>query len=468
MKLVAKYTLVLVTALAIALSLLTFYRTERDRDNFEGDMATDHRVVGHVLQANAVDLWSERGGASCSPGEHAIDHLIDRANQSVGSARFEWRSGDALAVETHRVEGREFVSRFPVRVASDSIGTIVVRESLDDTDRLVRHSVLFSVVSVAIIVMLSFAASLVLGRWFVGKPIGKLVDKARRIGRRDFSGAMELHRTDELGELAAAMNAMSAELAHALQQINLETDARVHAVEQVRHADRLSTVGKLAAGVAHELGTPLSIVGGHAQMIAGREVTGDAILESARAIDREATRMSRIVRQLLDFARQRGPEGTTSDVGAVAGQVLELLSPMARKAAVATTLEIAEPLRALIDEDSLQQVLTNLIVNAVQAMPAGGELRIATARVRAASPDAPGDTARPCIRIAVTDTGSGIPKDALAHIFEPFFTTKQPGDGTGLGLAVVYGIVVDHHGWIAVDSSDRGTTFAVFLQEAVA
>jgi len=466
MKLVAKYTLVLVTALAIALSLLTVYRTERDRDGFERDMAADHRVVGHVLQSNAAELWSVRGEATPPPGERAIDHLIDRANQTAGPARFEWLGGDPLAGEVQGIEGRDFVSRFPVRVGDRTIGAIAVRESLDDTDRLVRHGVLFSVVSVAIVVLLSFVASLVLGRWLVGKPIGTLVDKARRIGQRDFSGAVELHRGDELGELAAAMNAMSAELARALHQISLETEARVRAVEQMRHADRLSTVGKLAAGVAHELGTPLSIVGGHAQMIAGREVTGDAILDGARAIDREATRMSRIVRQLLDFARRRGPEGITSDVGTVATQCLDLLAPIARKAGVTTTLEIAEPLRAVIDEESLQQVLTNLVVNAVQAMPAGGGLRVAMARERAASPDAPGGAANPCIRIAVTDTGNGIPEDAIAHIFEPFFTTKQPGDGTGLGLAVVYGIVVDHHGWIAVDSSERGTTFSVFLQEA--
>jgi len=113
-------------------------------------------------------------------------------------------------------------------------------------------------------------------------------------------------------------------------------------------------------------------------------------------------------------------------------------------------------------------VLTNLIVNAVQAMSPGGELRLTATRERVAAPDAGGDAATPCIRIDVADTGGGIPKDAVAHIFEPFFTTKQPGDGTGLGLAVVYGIVVDHRGWITVDSSERGTTFSVFLQEAVA
>lgn len=466
MKLVAKYTLVLVTALAAALSLLTFYRTERDRNGLVADMAADHRVVGHVLQNTAADLWSEPGGVPRPTGAHAIEHLIERADQTPGPARFEWLAGDDLAREIQGVEGQQYVSRFPVRVGARSIGTIVVRESLDDTERLVRHGVVFSVISVAVVVLLSFVASLVLGRWLVGKPIGKLVDKARRIGQRDFSGAVELHRSDELGELAGAMNAMSAELAQALHQIGLETEARVRAVEQMRHADRLSTVGELAAGLAHELGTPLSIVGGHAQMIAGREVTGDAILDSARAVDREVTRMSRIVRQLLDFARRRGPEGTTSDVCSVAAGCLDLLAPIARKAGVAAALEAREPVRALIDEESLQQVLTNLLVNAVQAMPDGGELRVSAGREHAA-PAVPGGMPTPCIRIAVSDTGKGIPADAIAHVFEPFFTTKQPGDGTGLGLAVVYGIVTDHHGWITVDSSERGTTFSVFLQEAV-
>jgi signal transduction histidine kinase len=467
MKLVTKYTLVLVTALAVALSLLTLYRMVRDRDNLENDMRVDHGLVGHVLQANAVELWRDARGAGGLAGERSIEHLIERSNETAGPTRFEWIAGGTSFDETHRSEGRAFVSRFPVRVDGVAIGTIVVSESLDDTERLVRHGVLFNVGSVAIVVILSFAASLVLGRWLVGKPIGKLVEKARRIGQREFSGAVELHRSDELGELAAAMNAMSADLAAALQQITRETDARVRAVEQMRHADRLSTVGKLAAGVAHELGTPLSIVGGHAQMIAGREVAGDAVLDSACAIDREATRMSRIVRQLLDFARRRGPEGTASEVGDVAARCLDLLAPMARKAGVTTRLLVSEPVRALIDEDSMQQVLTNLIVNAVQAMWPGGELRISAARDRVVSPDAPSDPPRACVRITVSDTGSGIPPDVLAHIFEPFFTTKQPGDGTGLGLAVVYGIVSDHRGWITVDSSERGTTFAVFLQEVV-
>jgi two-component system NtrC family sensor kinase len=442
MKLVAKYTLVLVSAIAVALSLLTVYRMRSDRSNFENDMGIDHRVVGRVLVAIAADQWRDQGVRAGERGPHLIQHLIDRANDANGPTRFEWAVG-ALAgrEEVRGEEGDEYVSRFPVRVDGVVVGTITVRESLHDTDRLVHHGIVISVVSVGVIVGLSLVASLVLGRWLVGKPISRLVDKARRVGRREFAGAVELHRADELGELATAMNG---ELAQALAQITVETDARVRAVEQMRHADRLSTVGKLAAGVAHELGTPLSIVAGYAQMIASREVTDEAALDSARAIDREATRMNRIVRQLLDFARRRGPEGTTSDVKAIAERCLHLLAPMAVKAGVDTDL------------------------NALHAMPSGGTLRVTAAHDRAAPPDEPDRPPAPCVRVSVADTGTGIAPDVLAHIFEPFFTTKQPGDGTGLGLAVIYGIVVDHQGWITVDTSTRGTTFSIFLQEAAA
>ena len=480
MKLVPKYTLVLVTALAIALSLLTLYRMAQDRADLEGDMGIDHRVVGHVLQANALELARATGSGDGPSWDQAIRRLVADANETAGPTRFEWVAGTAAAGEAHGVVANDFVSQFPVRAAGRALGTIVVRESLDDTDRLVHHGVLFNVLSVVVVVTLSFSASLVLGRWLVGKPIAALVDKARRVGHRDFTGVVDLHRADELGALATAMNAMTSELEQALQQIALESDARLRAVEQMRHADRLSTIGKLAAGVAHELGTPLSIVGGHAQMIAGREVAGDAALDSARAIDREATRMSRIVRQLLDFARRRGPEGGTSDVEVIVWRCIDLLAPMANKAGVTIAVEVAvprgamigapsvAPIVAVIDEDSLQQVLTNLIVNALQAMASGGALRLAARREQARSPAAPGAAATACVRIDVGDTGPGIPADAQAHVFEPFFTTKPPGDGTGLGLAVVYGIVVDHHGWISFETSERGTVFSVFLPEAAA
>jgi two-component system, NtrC family, sensor kinase len=460
MRLVAKYTFVLVAALGMAIAMLGYYHVQRDQRHFEDDMRTDHRVVGHVLQSLLADIWLD----TPDQGQARSEDVIQLANSGGGATRFEWIHGTSLD-ERQRVEGHEFVSRFLVRVRGRLIGSLVVRESLDELDRQFDDEVVYTVLSFGIIVLVCLVASLTLGGWLVGKPIHQLVDKARRIARRDFAGPVAIRRKDELGELAAEMNAMSDALSGALDQIATETEGRITAVDQLRHAERLATVGRLAAGLAHELGTPLSIVSGHAQMIASREVTGDAIAASAKAIDREADRMGRIVRQLLDFARRKGPEGSACDALDVARRCITLLGPMAEQCNVATKLEVPpEPMRAAIDEDSLQHVLTNLAVNAVQAMPQGGSLRVALSRTRARARGA--EMAEVRVRIDVSDTGCGIAADVLPHVFEPFFTTKQPGEGTGLGLAVVYGIVDDHRGWIEVDTGERGTTFSVFLAEA--
>ncbi len=460
MKLVAKYTFVLVAALGLAIAATAYYHVEHDQQHFEDDMRTDHRVVGHVLQTLLADIWLD----TPNEGEKRSRDTMELANTGGGAARFEWRPG-VTSSELQQIEGHDFVSRFPVKVRETTIGSLIVREPLDDSDRQLRAEIVYTVVSFGVIVLLCMIASLTLGGWLVGRPIHRLVDKARRIARRDFSGAVDLRRKDELGELAAEMNAMSDALARALAQISTETEARIKAVDQLRHAERLATVGRLAAGLAHELGTPLSIVSGHAQMIAGHEVSGERIDTSAKAIDREADRMGRIVRQLLDFARRKGPEGTTCDAVEVARACLGLLGPMAEHHSITAQVDApSQALRVLIDEDSLHHVITNLVVNAIQAMPNGGTLRVALSRAPASARDgeAPGDHAR----IDVTDTGGGIAPESLPHIFEPFFTTKEPGEGTGLGLAVVYGIVEDHHGWIAVDTGSSGTTFSAFLTEA--
>jgi signal transduction histidine kinase len=458
-KLVAKYTFVLVAALGVATAGLAYYHVDRDQHHFEQDMRTDHQVVGHVLQALLADIWLD----TPAQGEARTKDMLQLANGGGGATRFEWEYGEASG-ELQRIEGHEFVSRFPVRAHDKTIGSLLVRESLDENDRLLGSEIVYTVLSFGVIVLLCLVASLTLGRWLVGKPIRELVDKARRVAGRDFTGAVELHRKDELGELAGEMNAMSDALARALEKIASETEARIKAVEQLRHAERLATVGRLAAGLAHELGTPLSIVSGHAQMIAGKEVSGDAVATSARAIDKEADRMGRIVRQMLDFARRKGPEGSACDAVEVARRCVALLGPMVEQGNVGTLIEVPpDSLRVAIDEDSLQHVLTNLVVNAVQAMRQGGSLRVSLSRARGTRHGEPPEQR---VRIDVTDTGKGIAPDVLPHVFEPFFTTKEPGEGTGLGLAVVYGIVDDHRGWIEIDSSPRGTTFSVFLAEA--
>jgi signal transduction histidine kinase len=259
---------------------------------------------------------------------------------------------------------------------------------------------------------------------------------------------------------------MAASLDAAARKVAAESTARIAALEQLRHADRLTTVGKLAAGIAHELGTPLNVVSGRAGMIASGEIEErEDVVRAARVIQEQAERVTRIVRQLLDFARRRGAEKRVTELAPLARQSAALLEPLAARRGV--KLECHAPLapvRAEVDPSQIQQALLNLIVNAVHASPRGAAVRVELAAHSGPPPGAPPFLVGPCAELRVCDEGSGIPADQLPAIFDPFFTTKPVGEGTGLGLSVAHGIVADHHGWIEVWSElGRGSRFGIWL-----
>jgi len=203
-------------------------------------------------------------------------------------------------------------------------------------------------------------------------------------------------------------------------------------------------------------------------MIARGMVAGDAVNDSARIIAEQAARITAIIRQLLDFSRRGAASLGPADLRSIVTRTVELLATLARKRGVTLVVEGAEDeLPARVDPAMIQQVLTNLVVNGLQAMGEGGHLTVRLARRHAVPPadvdGAPGEYAT----VTVEDQGAGIVAEHLAHIFEPFFTTKDVGEGTGLGLSVAYGIVREHGGWIDVQSRPgQGSRFTVFLQPA--
>jgi signal transduction histidine kinase len=259
-----------------------------------------------------------------------------------------------------------------------------------------------------------------------------------------------LKQKDEFGLLATELNAMSGQL--------------VSTLEQLRHADRLTTVGQLASGVAHELGTPLNVVLARAGMIAAGDTTPEETKEYARVVVGATERMAKIIRQLLQFARRKGPQRAPTDMRGLVRDVLDLLAPLAAKRGVSVAAAGSDVrAEANVEVGELQQVITNLVMNAVQATPSGGKVEVTLTDERARAPEADARE-QSCLCMRVKDTGAGIAAEHIPRIFEPFFTTKDVGEGTGLGLAVTYGIVRDHGGWISVDSAPgSGTTFAVFL-----
>ncbi|MGE5181640.1 MAG: sensor histidine kinase [Acidobacteriota bacterium] len=246
---------------------------------------------------------------------------------------------------------------------------------------------------------------------------------------------------------------------HALRQhVERERAQRRAAVEQLRHAERLHVIGTLAAGVAHELGTPLNVITGAAEMIGDRDVPRTRVTELTALILRQTEQITSIIRHLLEFGRRGGTATTDVDADRAVAATAELLATTARKHHVELVVSLGlgadHPARASARE--IEQVVSNLLLNGIQAMARGGTLRVATRLEQ--RPE--GSWAA----IAVEDEGDGIRPEHLPYIFDPFFTTKGIGEGTGLGLSVSYGIVSDWGGRIEVDSQPgHGARFVVLV-----
>ena len=224
---------------------------------------------------------------------------------------------------------------------------------------------------------------------------------------------------------------------------------RVSLEDQLVQAEKLSSIGLLAAGVAHEVNTPLAVITSQAQMLMRQLPVEDPQARTLDKIIKQAFRASEIVNSLLKFSRVSSSEYNDLDLNKVIQETLALVEPMLRASKIALNLQLAQDLAPVHGNSGrLQQVFMNLIVNARDAMPFGGELTLAT------------EAENSTVRVEVGDNGVGIPPDHLHRIFDPFFTTKSTSRGTGLGLAVSYGIIREHSGKVQVESRvGKGTTF---------
>lgn len=245
----------------------------------------------------------------------------------------------------------------------------------------------------------------------------------------------------EMGEISTAINDMARSLA-----------AKKRLEDQVQRAERLALAGELAAGLAHEIRNPMMAVKGFAQLLK-EDITPAEQAEYADIINRETARMNRLIEELLTFARPPATDVRSVDVNAVVADSLFLLEPKAVRNRVEISRDLAPGLpQVKVDSERLKQVLINILINAVQAVEKGGEIRIATYYN-------PGDAT---VRISVTDTGVGIDPENIGKLFDPFFTTKD--EGTGLGLSVAERLMESWGGKILVDSTfGRGSVFTLVL-----
>lgn len=478
MKLALRIVLTFVVTMLLALSATSLVTAKRELASVEADVANRHSDMGRVLRAGFRDVWNSHGK------ERALS-MIAFANTRIRKLEMRWVGFDEgreprlpqgtpedLARVLHGTEVHvlvpdrdRLVSYMPFVKDDVTLGAIELDESMTEQRAMVQGTVRNVFLGAALAAVI--AGGLVTAAAFamVGRPIQRLMEQARRIGAGDFSTPIHIRKGDEVSALAEEMNTMSARLAESQRKLADEAAARLRALEELRHVDRLRTVGTLASGMAHELGTPLSVVALRARAVARGAASGDAAQEAGRIIVEQTERMTTLIRRLLEFARRRPPRRADVDLQEVARRTVVLLDGLAKKRGVTVHLE-EDGSTVAVRGDALQleQVLTNLIMNAIQASPAGLDVRIRVGSENVTPPPAVGGSAGTFARVDVADQGSGISDDVLPRIFEPFFTTKDVGEGTGLGLSMAYGITRDHGGWIDVRTrAGHGSTFSIFV-----
>ncbi len=309
----------------------------------------------------------------------------------------------------------------------------------------------------------------------VRKPVRVLTEGTQRVAEGNLDHKIPVTSSDELGSLAASFNNMTTELGkareenlewtHTLEQrVEQKTGELERAYKHLTQAEKMVSLGKLAAVVAHEINNPLAGILTYTKLIsrmADKGFNGSQRMSEAKnylhIIEGESRRCGTIVKNLLTFARQAPLNPQKNDLNAIVDRCLLLVNHQLELQSIDLEKVLADETPAIYcDANQVQQALLALLMNAIEAMPSGGRLKVVSSF----------DARRRMSRVAITDEGPGIPEAILPHLFEPFFTTKEEGKGVGLGLAIAYGIVQQHGGDIEVSSTpQKGTRFTVVLPE---
>jgi len=306
--------------------------------------------------------------------------------------------------------------------------------------------------STALVLVLSVLVWIIVQR-SIARPIHRLIDRVREVGRGHWQQRIEIGGNDEVATLAREFNLMSEELQNSYQRLIAEQTEKLKLEQELRRSERLASVGQLAAGLAHEIGTPLNIISGRAEHLLRRPRSAGEMKNNLQIIGSQSERIAAIVRQLLDFSRRREPVFRQVDIVALLHRVQNLVEHQIEKKAIRVEMAAPEALPPLrCDAELLQQVFINLYTNSIYALEPGGSIKIRLEPFLNGAVEGSSDGAPDGVRICFEDNGAGIAAENLGRIFDPFFTTKDIGQGSGLGLSVVFGIIKDHGGEIRAES----------------
>lgn len=280
--------------------------------------------------------------------------------------------------------------------------------------------------------------------WKLAQPVHELADVITRYADGDHSIRYEDKRSDEIGIAGKAFNYLTSSLEKAER-------GRDNAEQQARQSERLASVGQLAAGIGHEINNPLMNIMSLAALVETSVKDDEQALSDLQLLQKEGQRCARIVQGILSFARENKPDFREFNMTKLVEETLNLLQHRVESAEITVAVDQEHDLYMVGDMNQLQQVLVNIILNAVQASEAGGTIHIKSYK----------DI--DYVAVEIIDSGAGIRPDAVAKVFDPFFTTKKEGEGTGLGLSVSYGIVKHHGGTIHIENNQESGLRVVIL-----
>lgn len=510
MKLSTRVTLLATMLVAPMLGALGYGALRARRADLEADLSRQAREVADALRAGIEPLAPETAAATLTerawrarerddafqleilkapsnegrpwrtsdPGWLVLLEAAEFQDAPVGRM-FERRGGSpsfAMAVPlcdaTALALPRRDPNRKPIAVLGMRRSTAYIDLALAATARRTYPLLFAVVVFLAVGVLLALRAG-------VTAPLRRLLEGIDAVGKGDLSRVLLAEREDDIGALANRFNAMTGSLREARAETGRGAAARLALETRLRQSEKLATIGQMAAEIAHEVGTPLNVIGGRARALDKKAADPEEVAKNAGIIQAQVARITKIINQVLDFSRKRGATVTRVQLEAVVGEALDFVGETIRRQGIETQLQpsprgpsswpagAARVTEVPGDPDQIQQVCLNLLMNALHAMPRGGVLKVAIEDVTRRKGGLDLAAALPYAMIEVVDSGDGISAADRENIFEPFFTTKDEGQGTGLGLAVSHGIVKDHDGWIEVESPPEGaasgTAFRVFL-----
>lgn len=355
----------------------------------------------------------------------------------------------------------------PITLEKERIGTVFLVDDLREQNVIITQNVIVTVGVMLAAFLIAYLFSIQL-QHFISRPVLHLSEIMRRItSEKDYSVRAEKEADDELGELIDGFNNMLIEIRIRENDLERHRDRLEKTLEELRRsqemvvrAEKLSSLGTLAAGAAHEILNPAGVIQMRAEMIAEDTLRGTLENQSAEIIVNCIDRIRKICDDLRRFSRDELPSTKPIDLGETLRFALGLIDHELTPHGIGVEVNLSEsPSVVLADATQIHQVFLNILSNARDAMANGGKISISSLKVESGG--------KSFWEVRVSDTGTGIPKDILPHIFDPFYTTKDPDLGTGLGLSVLHGIVRSHGGDVFVESDEgEGATFIVRLPKA--